>query len=382
MLRKISLIALMLCLLMVSIGSIAAQDIAATTTTTVNIRSGSSRTSSSLAKLPPAVGLVVEGRNEAGDWLLVHQTQGSIRGWVAIGFVRFTNPIRITDLPVKTDVITGQQPANGASAANVPAPVNIPPEPLTNPVLNLNVAVLRNARAIYQRGQKLGNNPASFMKMGESNTGGTVYMCTFEWGKYDLGQKYAYLKPIIDLFNQTKSFCRTNMTAGNGYSTALILDPTFAPPDQCEPKESPLACEIRRSRPSYALIYYGIADMGTITEKEYRDNMNKIVRILTGSGIIPIFTTFPMSDKFADGKPQKFNAVIRAIASAQHIPLIDLRVAVYSYQDHGTGPDGYHLSVRDVGETTFTGDELVYGRTMRELLTLEVLNTLYQKVNE
>jgi hypothetical protein len=38
--------------------------------------------------------------------------------------------------------------------------------------------------------------------------------------------------------------------------------------------------------------------------------------------------------------------------------------------------------VRDVGETTFTGDELVYGRTMRELLTLEVLNTLYQKVNE
>jgi hypothetical protein len=83
-----------------------------------------------------------------------------------------------------------------------------------------------------------------------------------------------------------------------------------------------------------------------------------------------------MSDKFNDGKPQQFNEIIRDVAADNRVPLIDLRVAVYNYPDHGTGEDGYHLSVRSVEETTFTGDELVYARTTRELLTLQMLYDL------
>jgi hypothetical protein len=279
-------------------------------------------------------------------------------------------------------VFTAAAPANAPVAApDSPTAADLPPEPLNNPVVDLNSGVLRNARSIYARGQQLGNFPNSFMKMGESNTGGTVYMCTFEWGKYDLGT-YTHLQPIVDWFNQTQSFCRTNMTAGNGFSTATVLDPIWAPTDQCEPNESPLACEIRKNKPSYAFIYFGIADMGTITDDQYRDNLNSIIRILSNSGVIPILTTFPMSDKFTDGKPQAFNEIIRDVATDRRVPLIDLRVAIYNYTDHGTGGDGYHLSVRSVDETTFTGDEFTYGRTLRELLTLQILYDLSNSFNQ
>ena len=381
MTRKVCLLFVFLLLFSFNGVLVAQGDVPATTTSTLNVRAEPSKTSARISRLTSGLAIVVEGRNEAGDWLLVHSQDGSLRGWVAIGFVQFTDAIRVQDLPLKTDVFSGAVPAAADAPAGSPATIDIPPEPLGNPVVDLNSAVLRNARAIYQRGQQLGNFPNSFMKMGESNTGGTVYMCTFEWGKYDLGT-HAELQPIVEWFNQTQSFCRTNMTAGNGFSTATVLDPLWSPSDQCEANESPLVCEIRKAKPSYAFIYFGIADMGAITDDEYRDNLNTIIRTLSNSGVVPILTTFPMSDKFNDGKPQQFNEIIRDVAADRRVPLIDLRVAVYNYTDHGTGEDGYHLSVRSVEETTFTGDELVYARTMRELLTLQMLYDLGNSFNQ
>lgn len=380
MTRKVCLLFTFLLLFSINGVLLAQGDVAATTTSTLNVRGEPSKTSPRIGRLPTNTAIIVEGRNEAGDWLLVHNQDGSLRGWVAIGFVQFSDALRVQDLPLKTDVFTALPAGQPAAPPGSPV-VDIPPEPLGSPVVDLNSAVLRNARAIYQRGQQLGNFPNSFMKMGESNTGGTVYMCTFEWGKYDLGT-YDELQPIVDWFNQTQSFCRTNMTAGNGFSTATVLDPLWAPADQCESNESPLVCEIRKSKPSYAFIYFGIADMGAITDDQYRDNLNTIIRTLSNSGVIPILTTFPMSEKFNDGKPQIFNKIIREVAADRRVPLIDLRIAVYNYVDHGTGEDGYHLSVRSVEETTFTGDELVYARTMRELLTLQILYDLGNSFNQ
>lgn len=384
MMRKVALWGLLLFVLS-GVFIVAAQgDVAATTTSTLNVRGEPSKTSPRIGRLASHTAIVVEGRNEAGDWLLVHNGDSSIRGWVAIGFVQFADAIRVQDLPLKTDILAAppaNPPAVQGTSGDGTGTVDIPPEPLDNPVVDLNSAVLRNARAIYNRGQQLGNAANSFMKMGESNTGGTVYMCTFEWGKYDLGD-FNYLQGIVDAFNQTQSFCRTNMTAGNGYSTATVLDPLWAPADQCQANQSPLVCEIAKAKPSYAFIYFGIADMGTITADQYRENLNTIIRTLSNSGVIPILSTFPMSDKFNDGKPQQFNKIIREVTADRRVPLIDLRIAVWNYTDHGTGEDGYHLSVRSVDETTFTGDEKTYGRTMRELLTLQILYDLSNSFNQ
>ncbi|MEO8606507.1 MAG: GDSL-type esterase/lipase family protein [Chloroflexota bacterium] len=382
MVRKFAFFSLLFLLLSGVFTVVAQSDVAATTTSTLNVRGEPSKTGVRVGRLAPHTAILVEGRNEAGDWLLVHNQDSSIRGWVAIGFVQFADAIRVQDLPLKTDIVAAP-PANPPAVAggNGTTTVDIPPEPLDNPVVDLNSAVLRNVRAIFNRGQQLGNAANSFMKLGESNTGGTVYMCTFEWGKYDLGT-HTELQGIVDAFNLTQSFCRTNMTAGNGYSTATVLDPLWAPADQCQPTQSPLVCEIAKAKPSFAFIYFGIADMGTITADQYRQNLNTIIRTLSNSGVVPIISTFPMSDKFNDGKPQQFNKIIRQVAADRHIPLIDLRIAVWNYTDHGTGEDGYHLSVRTADETTFTGDENTYGRTMRELLSLQILYDLSNAVNQ
>src|SRR5690606_20691573 len=120
----------------------------------------------------------------------------------------------------------------------------------------------------------------------------------------------------------------------------------------------------------------GIADMGFYSEAQFRENLTGIIDYLSANGVIPILTTYPMADTFNDGKPQTFNAVIRNVALAESVPLIDLRATLHEYDNRGTGPDGYHLSVRDTEYTGFGGDELTYGRTMRELLTLQMLQAL------
>ncbi len=234
---------------------------------------------------------------------------------------------------------------------------------------------MSNARAIYQRGQQRGNNPNSLIKIGESNTAGTVYMCTFHYGNYDLGP-YQDLQPVVDRFNSTGSFCRYNYTARSGFATANVLDPQWAVEQECQSGESPVQCAYRIYKPSYALIYLGIADMGFYTEKQFHDNMVALLRYLSSNGVVPILTTYPMADIFNDGKPQIFNGIIRDIASTEHIPLMDVRSVLHDYDNRGTGPDGYHLSVRDPEFTSFGGDQNTYGRTMRELMTLQMLQAL------
>jgi len=56
-----------------------------------------------------------------------------------------------------------------------------------------------------------------------------------------------------------------------------------------------------------------------------------------------------------------------------------LRAALADYTDWGTGEDGYHLAYRDPEYTSFGGDQNTFGRTLRELLTLQMLNELVSR---
>ena len=89
-----------------------------------------------------------------------------------------------------------------------------------------------------------------------------------------------------------------------------------------------------------------------------------------------------MADFFnEDGKPPRFNDVIRDVARTERIPLIDMRAAAYEYERHGVGPDGYHLSAPGNAYTSFDGDEQHYGRTLYELYALQVLHDLNTAFN-
>jgi hypothetical protein len=57
-----------------------------------------------------------------------------------------------------------------------------------------------------------------------------------------------------------------------------------------------------------------------------------------------------------------------------------VQAALFNYPQRGTGADGYHLSARDGNFIAFNGDENTYGRVRRELLTLQMLDSLYARV--
>jgi uncharacterized protein YraI len=369
MLKKVLIL---LFIVILSSVSYAQGDVMAVTLVSLNMRNQPSQSGSVITKLQPQTTVIVEGRDANETWLLVHTPDGGARGWMAIQYLQFTEPISVRNLPDMTGVDLSVAPASGDGAPQAPV---IPDERHDYPALWLDSATMNNARAIYQRGQRLGNNPNSLIKIGESNTAGTVYMCTFHYNHYDLGP-YSDLFPIVERFNSTGSFCHYDYTARSGFATANLLDPTWAVEAECQSGETPLQCGNRIYNPSYALIYLGIADMGFYTERQFHDNLVLLLRFLSTNGVVPILTTYPMADVFNDGKPQTFNAVIREVALSEHIPLMDVRSVLHDYANRGTGPDGYHLSVRDTEYTGFGGDELTYGRTMRELLTLQMLKAL------
>jgi hypothetical protein len=349
----------------------------AVTLSHLNLRAGPGVKYAILARLQAQATIIVEGRNNVGDWAFIRTADGANTGWVAMGFIQFDEAIRIMEqLPPIS--VTINNAGNGSNViATAPTPVIIESiREFPTVVLNLN-----NARVIYNRGLARGRNPSLFMKVGESNLAGSVFLCNFQWGNYDLGE-YEYLESIISYFNQSGSFCRYNVSAEPGFSAISLFDPTFSPKAACDPNETPLDCEIRRSQAMYAFVYIGIGDHMFSTAEAFRANYLRLVRTLKNNGVIPILASYPMADYFNDeGTAPVFNTIIRQVASAERVPLIDVRAAAYNYSNRGTGSDGYHLSVADGAFTSFAGDQDHFGRVLYEFHAMQVLYQLHTTFN-
>jgi hypothetical protein len=105
------------------------------------------------------------------------------------------------------------------------------------------------------------------------------------------------------------------------------------------------------------------------------------------AGVIPIQTTFtvlldyispelPLWEKSLD-----YNLAILEVAERYGTPVIHLWRALQTLPDYGIGPDRTHLKAA-VGEfCSFTGEELLYGGTMRNLLSLQALDVLRRSLN-
>lgn len=240
-------------------------------------------------------------------------------------------------------------------------------------------ATLNHVRTIYVDGQTQGNTPHSFMKVGDSNIAGDSALCNFGWGNDELGI-YSDLQQTVDQFKP--SFCATSASAGRSFSSVSLLDPMWATDKSCQPNETPLDCGIRELHPSYALLYFGVQDVDHVLSPDrYSHNFKQIVLTLTKHRIIPILSTFPTGYTFHnDGSADSLNTLIVQIANEQHIPLIDLRASTVLYPNRGVDVDGFHMSTPPGGKTSFTGNELLYARTLYELRVLEALHQLEQAV--
>ncbi|MCU0513776.1 MAG: SH3 domain-containing protein [Anaerolineae bacterium] len=348
----------------------------------LNVRDAPSTRGNRLGGVTARTVVSVTGRSAAGDWIYINS--GGLQGWVAARYLRPAAGVQFAALPVVTGGGAAVTDAGGLAPSTAPASpdsavVAPPPAAADSGFIVLPGHVLDNARTIFQRGQGLGNHAGVFIKIGDSNMLWQYYLCPFNSGNYDLGG-YGHLQGIVNTFAATGSFCNNDVTAHEGFTSAAVLDAYFVLNPECTADEIPLTCALRLRRPAFAFIYIGVLDMNFLPAEAFEANLRNITAYLADRGVVPVLSTFAIADWRHDGRAAFYNDAIRRVAQRQRVPLLDVQSALFNYPARGTAEDGFHLAARDAGFVSFTGDENNYGRTRRELMTLELLNTLYWHV--
>lgn len=231
----------------------------------------------------------------------------------------------------------GLTPSASASPSS-PAPI---PTASATPIpwqeLGVIPTVSDTARAIYQRGLEMGNNPHAFSKIGDCESTPTWFLGDFDRHppRYRLGE-YANLQEAIDYF--AGSFIRTSAAAGRGWNAASVLTPLWADPAQCHPGETPLDCELRLHRPSLAFVMLGTNDHWH--RDAFEDSLRRILERLIEQGVVPILAT-KASNLEGDGS---LNATIARLALDYDLPLWNFWLAVQDLPAHGLLEDGAHIT--------------------------------------
>ncbi len=194
------------------------------------------------------------------------------------------------------------------------------------------------ARAIYQRGLTMGNDPRAFSKVGDCQNVSTYFLSAFDQpGEYRLGAQYATLQETIDFYQG--SFSRESEATKGGYNVAAILQPLRADPKVCNPDESPLTCELRLHNPSIVLVSLE-EGWGSRPAETYGKYMRQVVEVIILQGRLPILAT--KADN-VEGD-HSINAAIAQIAYEYDIPLWNFWLAVQPLPDYGLSKDGFHLT--------------------------------------
>lgn len=243
---------------------------------------------------------------------------------------------------------------------------------------------------IFEAGQRLGNRADVFTTVGDSNTANGDFMqpLGLPGALCDLGE-YGTLQTTLDYFQTPpvsaaaglgapNSFAHRSVAARRALGSAGALDP-FWSDATCQPRESPVACEYRETRPSVAIILLGQIDINTggADLDFYRANMAQILQFSIDQGVIPVLTTLVYLPERAEyATSLRFNGALLDLAESYQTPLINLWAAAQALPNVGIGPDRSHLSAQVGRFCTFDGSENELGGTLRNLITLQALESL------
>jgi len=214
-----------------------------------------------------------------------------------------------------------------------------------------------------------------FAKIGDSNTVNTGFLNCLSGNDVKLDSNAA-LQPTIDYFKQTladgtkTSFNRTTLAAKVGWSSGDLL--TGSP--------NPIDDELVAITPAFAVVMLGTNDTYVQGIEPFGNNMLKIVDLLISKGVVPLLTTIPQrSDTItAENMVPEMNALVRAVAQARQVPMLDLFGALEPIPDHGLVSDGIHLqsysNANGSHSCWFDANGLTEGMNQRNLITLEALD--------
>jgi hypothetical protein len=230
------------------------------------------------------------------------------------------------------------------------------------------------ALKIYNYGLSLGNNPKRFTKIGDGEISANWFLVTYDKvpAKYNLGP-HKNLSETIEYF--AGSFEHKSQTAKRGYNTTKILDSKEANKSVCLKNESPLDCEIRIYKPSFALISMGTNQAwdAIVFEKELRIILDTLIK----NGIVPILST--KADN-VEGD-HRINKIIAKLAIEYQLPLWNFWKACQTLPNNGLQKDLEHLtyfSKNDFGDQK----AMTFAWPNRNLTALLTLESIFKQITQ
>jgi formylglycine-generating enzyme required for sulfatase activity len=238
--------------------------------------------------------------------------------------------------------------------------------------------ISERVREIYERGQQMGNDPHAFSKVGDCNSTNPYFLEDFDLGPgvYDLGS-YAYLQETIAYFNG--SFSRHSLAAKKGLSTAGVLAPLWSDWKYCSGNETPLDCEFRIHRPSFAIVSLGTNEAYDVKKdpSTFEGRLRRIIEHSIDQGVVPILSTKADNDE----GDNFINQVTVRLAVEYQLPLWNFWQAVQPLPQHGMRSSDHLTSAPTKSYTDFSSPAyLIYGMQVRNLTALQALDMVRRSV--
>ena len=217
------------------------------------------------------------------------------------------------------------EPTGTAAPTDTPRPTALSRSPGEWKTWPLIPVVPESMRAIYERGQQLGNNPHAFSVFGDCQSQPYVFMGAYDDDPQVVAELPWQLQETVAYFSG--SFGRRSPTVRGGTTAAALLWAEWHQNKYgCRPDESPVACELRIHRPSFAIIH-----VGTHYEVRNITYLRRVIQQLIDNGVIPILAT-KADDREGD---EGVNLDYATLAVEYDLPLWNFWAAVSSLPNRG-----------------------------------------------
>jgi hypothetical protein len=260
----------------------------------------------------------------------------------------------------------------------------------------LGPAVAGHLEKVAARGERAGNRPGIFAKIGDSITASPSFLQALACRSPRLGP-WNELRGTLEFFGETSvprgseeaqcpasnSYSRLGIAAVGGWRAVDALSPRESLPE-CQGLPA-VSCELQLLRPSVALIMFGTNDLEDFTAVQFRRDLARLARLVSGAGTIPVISTIPPRARWPfSQRVARFNAEIAALAENRALPLWNFwrQMVEPGVPRRGLSRDGVHPSALCPPCTAvdFRPAGLRYGYALRNLGALRVLDRLRRRV--
>jgi hypothetical protein len=178
---------------------------------------------------------------------------------------------------------------------------------------------------VYERGQRLGNDPHAFSIFGDCQARPGEFFGVFETDESVIENLAPELRDVVDNFGG--SFNRESPTAQDGTTPGSLLWTQWHRGEYgCTFAETPVECELRIHRPSFVII-----QIGTHFESRNTEYLRRVILQLLDAGVIPILATKADNRE----KDERINRDMAMLASEYDLPLWNFWAAVSDLPNRG-----------------------------------------------